>query len=79
MSVNAEMKENRNRSFVVPCAYLGNKYAKYELFPKKMADYPAIFFGNYIESAFFLHFRIKARKLRLIHWLFFHPALLLHN
>ena len=46
MSVNAEMIENRNRSFVVPCAYLGNKYAKYELFPKKMADYPAIFFGN---------------------------------
>jgi len=32
-----------SRRFVVPCAYLGNKITKYELFPEKMAENPAIF------------------------------------
>jgi hypothetical protein len=37
MSVNAEIPELTNGTFVVPCAYLGNNFAKNELFPKKMA------------------------------------------
>jgi hypothetical protein len=47
MSDNAEIPELMNGTFVVPCAYLGNNFAKNELFPKKMAGYfpfPAIFF-----------------------------------
>jgi hypothetical protein len=38
MSVNAENHLPFGQSFVVPCAYLGNNYAKNELFPKKMAE-----------------------------------------
>ncbi len=37
MSVNAEIPDLIEVVFVVPCAYLGNIFAKNELFPKKMA------------------------------------------
>jgi hypothetical protein len=37
MSVNAEIPDFLEGTFVVLCAYLGNNFAKNELFPKKMA------------------------------------------
>jgi hypothetical protein len=54
MSVNAEITDFFEGAFVVPCAYLGNNFAKNELFPKKMAG---------LSCHLFISFKIKAQTL----------------